>query len=278
MSSDPNDFDFGFYDEEPDYDDPDLEEEEGPSPEIFGMSMVEIGILAVLLIAILIFTGFIILNSINKSRAENTPQVTQATPTLTPSVTPFVKSTPIPDWNQFEFSDTRAEIWLPNNCQGGDPIAYPEILDMTIDVFMPNESYATFAKEFVDDSPMVFFAFDPDPNSIWRSMYVRQDLLKTTAFDMETHLNQIVGQTSGRNIRVTNQYLNDLDYYRDVGVLIFEEHKELVEGEIYLFKIYVFAIPIEDEIWHLEYQVLRDDAAKYQETIFNSARSFYVQP
>lgn len=279
MSSDPNEFEF-MNDENP-YDlEPEQEiEDEVESKEIFGMSITEIAILGGLLIAILIFAGFIALKIINNNRAESVVLPTAEPPTLTPSATPFVKSTPIPEWNRFEFGDEKAEIWLPASYQGGDPLAYPDIVDMTIDVFIKDERYIDYAKGLVSDPAIIFFAFDSDPSAIWRSLQITKESLATTsAFDMEEYINRIIEDFSERDIRVTKQYLTDLDYYSDVGVLIFEEHNEIAEGEIYLLKFYIFAIQIDNQVWNLIYQIPRDDAASYQDTIYNSARSFYLQP
>ncbi len=280
MSFDPNEFDYITQDEDPEYVETEQEIEGEPAPrEILGMSMVEIGILGSMLFAILILGGFIILRSINNARSENAALPTVEPPTLTPSVTPFVKSTPIPGWNRFEFGNAQAEISLPASFQGGDPVAYPEIIDLTIDVYAPNETRAAYAKELIKDAGINFFAFDSDPSIIWRSMGVTSEKFPSTPeFEMEEFLNLKIEGFGDRAIRVTNQYLTDLDYYSDVGVLIFEEHNEISEGEIYLFKFYLFYIPVEGEIWNLAYQILRDDAAGFQDTIFNSARSFYVQP
>jgi len=279
MSSDPNEFEY-IYDENSNDSEPDLENEnEVESKEIFGMSIPEIAIFGGLLIAILIFGGFVALRLVNNARITNEILPTVEPPTPTPSVTPFVKSTPIPGWNRFAFAEEKAEIWLPASFQGGDPVAYPEIIDLTIDVFIPDELHAEYAKKFIADSDITFFAFDGEPSVIWRSMDVTSESRAATKeFDMEEYLNLKIEDFSDRDIRVTNQYLNDLDYYSDVGILIFEEYIEIVEGEIYLFKFYLFFIRIDDEIWNLTYQILREDAAGFQDTIYNSARSFYLQP
>lgn len=279
MSSDPNEFEY-MYDENPYDSEPEQEnEEEGESKEILGMSITEIAILGGLLIVILIIAGFIALKIINNNHAESVVLPTAEPPTLTPSATPFVKSTPIPEWNRFEFDDEKAEIWLPSSYQGGDPLAYADIVDMTIEVFIKDERYIDYAKGLISDPEITFFAFDSDPSVIWHSIQAYKESLATTSeFNMEEYINLKMEGFSDRAIRVTNQYLTDLDYYSDVGVLIFEEHNEIAEGEIYLLKFYIFAIRIEDQVWNLVYQIPRDDAASYQDTIFNSARSFYLQP
>jgi hypothetical protein len=264
-------------------------EEPAKGNDILGMSLLEIAILGVLVIAICALGGFVGLNFLNSSTAPEAVAVVQPTatlvptlaptPTATPTASPVVKSTPIPGWSPFEFSEGKAEIWLPSSYQGGDTVAYPEIVAMTIDTFLSDEVFIADAKEMIADPNMVFFAFDTQPIEIIRFMSIYYEKIPTDVeVTMDAYLDMTLAQMQSEGLQVTDRYLTSLDYYDEVGVAIIENAVPLGEGISMNVKFSLHALRVGDGIWSIFFRTGKDEFDSYFSTIESSVRSFYIQP
>jgi hypothetical protein len=144
------------------------QEPEKPQRSFFGMSPIEIGILVVLLVVIFGLVGFVVKSVYDNSKAAAETPPPPPTATLVPTVPANATSTPWPtaaainDWNKFEFAGGRGSLWLPNGFQGGDPIAYPDIVMMTVETYSDDEVFIQSVDDLLSENPEInFFAFDP---------------------------------------------------------------------------------------------------------------------
>jgi hypothetical protein len=256
-----------------------------PQKTILGMSPIEIAAIGILVLAICVLGGFVGLNYLN-TRAASMVTV-QPTATLAPSATPaptliqFAKSTPIPGWSQFMFADDKAEIWLPTSFQGGDTVAYPGIVAMTIDTFITDEFFAQDAKNMITDPNVALFGFDTQPADVIPFMFVvREPLAPYVEFRMNAYLDAKLEQMGVEKDgpQVIERYITSLDYYDDVGVLIIQNLIPIDETVSVYIKLSIHVIKVDDEVWAIMFHTGGDVFDAYFPTIENSVQSFYLEP
>ena len=251
---------------------------------ILGMSPIEIAVVGVLVIAICVLGGFVGMNFLNTSADA---VAIQPTATLLPSATPpptstpFVKVTPLPGWSQFKFAEDKAEIWLPSSYQGGDTVAYPEIVAMTIDTFISDEFFAQDAKNMIADPNIALFGFDTQPAEVIPFMFVvREPLPPYVEFRMKSYLDTLLDQMGidKDGGQVTERSITSLDYYDDVGVLVIQNLVPLDEAVSMYVKLSIHAIKVDDDVWGIMFRTSGEEFDAYFPTIENSVRSFYIEP
>jgi hypothetical protein len=281
-------FDF----EEQDYEEPDYLEELEPLDEdesqksFFGMSPVEISILAVLLVVICGAAIFVAKSVYDNAVAAAVTPTPSPTVFFTPTVPPDSTSTPwptvaaIPDWNKFEFSEGKTSLWLPNNFQGGDPIAYPEIVMLTVETYSNDEFFIQSVDDLLSKNPEItFFAFDPQVIE-WPRMAIvfkeglRSDWLKNMEVyfenfevDMQLEGNRVVGKEQ--------VVLDNFEAWR----LIAELKVPIGDQGYYTYsKVVAYLIPVDDVLWTVVYSTGRDDFPTYWPIIKESINTFHAQP
>jgi uncharacterized membrane protein YhaH (DUF805 family) len=255
--------------------------------EIFGMSPIEIIILAILSIVICVFGSFVGLRFLYNSDSKTVSMIQLPTATFaptttpTPTTTPIVRSTPIPGWSQFTFDDGKGEIWLPSSYQGGDTVAYPEIVEMTIETFITDEVVVEAFKETITDPLMSFFAFDTQPAAFPRSMYIRSENIPAdTIFDMENYLDMTSKhlEEKGRGVQIIEHRLISLDYYDDAGLILAQDTVPKEDGDSKFVFTVAYAIRTDDLVWVIVFVVDGIDLKVLLPIIEDSARSFYWRP
>jgi hypothetical protein len=261
-------------------------EEEKPQRSFGGLSPVEIGVLVVLLVVICGLAGFIGKSIYDNAVASAETPTPSPTVVFTATVPPDATSTPwptaasIPDWNKFEFAEGKASLWMPNGFQGGDPIAYPEIVMLTIETYSNDEVFIQSVDDLLSENPEItFFVFDPEVIEWPRVATVSSEklpskwlsnkdaYLEDLATDMDEDGNRFIGK----------EYvvLDNFEAWR----LIAELRVPIGDGGYYTYsKMVSYLIPVDDLLWTVTYSTGRDDFPKYWPIIKDSINTFYVQP
>ncbi len=256
--------------------------------EYFGMSPAEIGLLVVLLIVLCIlgsFLGNMILGNSSSIVSSEPVAVHQPTYTLAPSVTPSltppprVTPTPMPGWNRFEFADGKAEIWLPESFQGGDTIAYQDIVIITLETYIDDEAFIESAKPLITNPNVLFFAFDTESIGSIRFVYViAEQLPPDLIITMDDYLNAISDFATADDVRIVGRDIISLDYYSEAGVLT-TEHKVPAGTDAHFYMaLSTHTIRVDNTMWGIFFRTGRDEFAEYSSTIDTSIRTFYVNP
>lgn len=255
--------------------------------EYLGISPGEMGILVVLIIVICVIGGFLgkmILD--NPSTTSLKPAVIhEPTYTIAPSITPSqippsrLTSTPMPGWNRFEFAEGKAEIWLPESYQGGDTVAYPDVVIMTLETYIDDDVFVESVKPIILESDTLFFAFDTEPADAIRFVYVIvEQLPPDLIISMNDYLNAVSDYINEDNTRIVGRETKSLDYYSDVGVLTTEVEIPAGEGVYFYVRLCSHVVRVDNTMWGLFFRTSRTEFDEYLSTIDRSVRTFYVNP
>ena len=286
-----------FYQEEPEFEqsDDEFEAQDQESGEriILGMSPIELGIFAVLLIMIVVLGWSFLSRVLGGSASGN--QVTgsaldlslASTPTDTPvpSPTPIPTSTPMPGWSRFEFNAGQAEIWLPVSFQGGDTVAFEDIVLLTMDVYLEDADKGQLLPIVTSDD-VLFFAFDAESPDAIRFLYIlAAQVPAEEAYPITAFLEEMSDAALSTGARILSRNRLDLDYYADTAYIVLEEaldNDAEVETGADISPLYVnlatYGILVDDTLWNLSFRTTRDDFSSFRSTMDNAAMTFYVHP
>jgi hypothetical protein len=170
---------------------------------------------------------------------------------------------------------------LPSSYQGGDTVAYPEVVAMTINTFISDEFFAQDAKNMIADPNIALFGFDTQPAEVIPFMFVvRETLPPYVEFRMKPYLDTMLDQMGidEDGDQVTERYITSLDYYDDVGVLIIQNLVPIDETASMYVKLSIHTIKVGDEVWAIMFRTSGEEFDMYFPTIENSVRSFFVEP
>jgi len=280
------DFDDQGYEEQDYLDEFETPETEESQRTFFGMWPVEIGILVVLLVVICGVAGFVGKSIYDNAVASAETPTPLPTMTLEPTIPADVTSTPwptvasIPDWNNFEFAEGKASLWLPNSFQGGDPIAYPEIVRLTIETYSNDEIFIQSVDDLLSDNPEItFFVFDPEVIEWPRVAAVSSEKLPSKWITNENaYLDDLaadMGEDGNRFVGKEYMVLDNFEAWR----LIAELQVPVGEDGYYTYsKMVSYLIPVDDLLWTVTYSTGRDDFPAYWPIIKDSINTFHVQP
>lgn len=252
---------------------------------ILGMAPVEFTILGILVIGICVLGGVVGMDFLNHRAAAMVTVQPTATPVPTetpiPTNTPVVTSTPLPGWSQFKFANEKASIWLPSFYQGGDPVAYPEVVAMTIDTFLTDDFFVQDAKNMILDPDIAFFGFDTQPAEVIPFIYiVRETLPLYSEFRINGYLDTLLDQMDldQNGTQLIERSITSLDHYDDVGVLTIQSLVPVNEAASIYVKTAIHIIKVDDDVWAIMFRIGGEEFDSYFPTIQNSVRSFYVEP
>ncbi len=245
----------------------------------FGMTLAQIGILAVLALVACIAIG--IMGTLMLNSVPNTQQ-TQPTYTLQPSPTPVVTSTPwptitpIPDWQEYSFADGQARIWLPASYIGGDIATSSEEIMEKLKETIDDEAFANDIQGLMASPEISFFAFDTEFTSSVRFMFVGSETLSPDlVIKMDDYLNNMVDNSTDGSNRVVERQVTQLDYY-PVGKLVVESKIPAEDVEVYV-TIAIYVIQVDNTMWIITFRTGREEFGSYRSIIEASARSFWIQ-
>jgi hypothetical protein len=266
---------------------PFMQEDPDQKSIFFGLSPVEIGILVVLILVICGLAVFIGKSFLDALRAANAVE-DQLPPTLTlaPSPTPKITSTPwpaaepIPDWGKFEFAGSKASLWLPNSYQGGDPIAYPEIVMMTVEVFSSDQAFNQSVEEMISNNPaLTFFAFDTTATESARIVFVIPEPADPDpTLTMDDYLDALMETARKDGMRLVGRDIIALDHF-EAGQLAMEFRVPTgPENQYANVRMVVYLVQVDDTIWSIAYRTGREEFDDFLPVIETSINSFHVQP
>lgn len=263
-----------------------FEDPEEPKRNFGGMSPVEIGILVVLLLLICGLAGFV-----GKSLYDNSKAVAETPPppptsTFTPTIpadatsTPWPTVEPIPEWNKFEFAQSKASLWMPKTFQGGDPIEYPEIVRMTIETYSSDEVFIESVDQVLSaNSDITFFAFDAEVKDWARLVAVSSEKIDPDLIlNMDAYLAEYRLEIEADGDHVVGTETVVLDYFKAGRVIVeFKVPVDDVGGYTYV-KAVIYLIPLDDTLWAVVYRTGRSDFPDYWPIIKESINTFHAQP
>lgn len=191
----------------------------------FGMTLTQIGILAALALAACVVIGILGALMLNLAPATQQAEPTytlQPSPSATVTSTPWPTVTPIPDWQEHQFADGQAGIWLPASYTGGDTATSNEIIMEKLRTTFTDEAFASDIQGLLAIPEIVFFAFDTEFTDSARFMYVGTEALNPAlALSMDYYLSRTMDNFTGANDRVVERQIAQLDHY-SAGKLVVE--------------------------------------------------------
>ena len=246
----------------------------------FGMTLSQIGILAVMAIFGCIVIG--ILGSMISSGATDL-QLAQQVNTLTPSPVPtatstsWVAVTPIPNWQQFSFASGKAQIWLPNSYMGGDTLTSAEEIMVTVRATIDDEVFADIIQNSILSPDVTFLALDTNlTNVVIKFIYIRsQPINPDLQLTMDDYLNQLMNEYSGGTERMVERKITQLDNF-SAGKLVLDS-KVLVEDIDALVSIAIYMVRVENTMWFITFRTGREEYLSYQPTIEAILNSFWIE-
>jgi hypothetical protein len=245
----------------------------------FGMTVTQIGILAVLALVACVVIGILGTMMLNF-----TPNAQQAEPTYTlqPSPTPIAMSTPwptvtpIPDWQEYSFAEGQARIWLPASYIGGIPATSSEMIMEKLRATFTDEAFATDIQGLLAIPEIGFFAFDTEFVDSARFMYVGTEALNPDlALSMDHYLNRMMDNFTDPNDRVVERQIAQLDYY-PAGRLVVESKVPAGDVEKFVTMV-IYMVQVDDTMWFITFRTGREEFKDYQQIIETSVNSFWVQ-
>jgi hypothetical protein len=246
----------------------------------FGMSIVQIGILAVLAFVACIAIGFLGIMLLGSVPA--TPQI-QPTYTLQPSPTIVVTSTawptitPIPDWQEYTFADGRARIWLPASYVGGDTVTSAGNIMEQVKNTSDDEAFVSGIQELIATPEIAFFAFDTaDSTSVLRFMYVGMETVSPDlVLTIDDYLNRIMDESAKSGDRVVERQVTQMDYY-PAGKLVVEHKISTEDVDVYV-TMAAYVVQVDDTMWFMTFRTGREEFGNYRPIMEASANSFWIQ-
>ena len=245
----------------------------------FGMTLGQIGILAALAVVACLVIG--ILGSMMLNSAPSAQQV-QPTYTLQPSPTPILTSTPwptvtpIPNWQEYSFSDGGARIWLPASYIGGVPSTSSEMIKENLRNKFNDEAFVGDIERLLAIPEIKFFAFDTEYVDSVRFMYVGTEALDPDKPQtMDNYLDKMMDNFKDGNDRVIGRQIVQLDHY-PAGKLVVESKVPAGEYETFV-TVAIYMIEVDDTMWLITFRTGRDEFNSQQQIIETSANSFSVQ-
>ena len=246
----------------------------------FGMTMVQIGILAALALVTCIVMGILGALILNIR-----PGLQQAEPTYTlqPSLTPVLTSTtwptvtPIPNWQEYSFSGGKARIWLPASYIGGEPSTSSEMIKENLRTTFNDESFTNDIEGLLAIPEIAFFAFDTEFVDPVRFMYVGTEALNPDLdLSMDYYLNRMMDNFTDSNDRVIERQITQLDHYQ-AGKLVVESKVPTEDAEKFVSMV-VYMVQLDDMMWSITFLTGREEFKEQKQTFETSANSFWVQP
>jgi len=245
----------------------------------FGMTLAQIGILAALALVACVVIG--ILGSMMLNLAPNTeaePTYTlQPSPTAVLTSTPWPTVTPIPNWQEYSFSEGQARIWLPASYTGGDTVTSSDAIMEKLRATFDDEAFANDIQGLIEIPEVGFFAFDAGSTSLIRFMYIGSETLNPdVALSMDYYLNRMMDDFTGANDRVVERQIAQLDHHQ-AGKLVVESR--IPAGDVDFFvTVAAYMIKVENTMWFITFRTGRDEYVNQQPVMEASVNSFWVQP
>ena len=246
----------------------------------FGMTFLQIGILAALaLVACIVIgtMGALMLNSMPIPQ-----QQIQATYTLQPSPTPtytptsWPTITPIPDWQEYSFADSQARIWLPASYMGGDTVTSPEAIMEKLNTTIKDEDFSKDIQNLIATPDVLFFAFDTEFTSAVRFMFIgKESLSPDLVISLDDYLNRIADDSTNGSNRLVERQVTQQDNF-PVGKLVVENKIPAGDIEVYV-TVAVYVIPVDNTMWLITFRTGRDEFGSYRPTIESVTNSFWIQ-
>ena len=263
-------------------------------PRYFGMTVVQVGILAGLaaLTGIVLCVGAALIifdrpaaalpevviasptSPSSQPRPTATPQPTLApAPTETPEFTP----TEIPGWKKFAGSGV--ELWLPENYAGGDPATDLEAIVGEIRALGADfEEIAAEVEQQLPEAKVSIFAFDKnvgDALTLTTVQITSEPLDSDVALTMDEYLDAVI-QNLPSDYRVVERRIEQLDRY-EAGRLTVDY--KITDEDVSVFrKRLIYAIRAGDAMWVVQFLTERDDFKAHQPAFELSIQTFVVQP
>ena len=253
----------------------------------FGFSrneLIVMIVLAVIIVGLVLIVGFSFLRGLKAARDADS----QLPPTITPrpSATPVMTATPLPEagaipgWNKFEFAESKASLWLPDTFQGGDPVAYAEIVMMTVETYSQDAAFVESVKNLLDENPDIrFFGFDVDAVTSARSAFAAPEQVHLgPALTLADYLDEYKTTALAEGDRLVGEEVVAMDHF-EAGRLLIEFKVPLDEQDQYRFmKKVVYLVQVDDTIWNISYLTDRDDFPAYWPLIQESINTFRFYP
>ena len=245
----------------------------------FGMTLVQIGILAALALVACIVIGILgtmMLNPIPTTPPVEPTYTLQPSPTVAFSPTPWPTITPIPDWQEYSFAEGQARIWLPASYMGGDTVTSSEAIMEKLKATFDDEAFVNDIQGLIATPEASFFAFDTELTSTVRFMFIRKETLSSdVVITLDGYLNSIVDNSVDGSDRLVERQVTQGDYY-PVGKLVVESKLPAEDAEVYV-TVATYVIPVENTMWLITFRTGREEFGDYRSTIESIAASFWIQ-
>jgi hypothetical protein len=252
----------------------------GTGQRYFGMTLVQIGMLAGLALVACIAIGVLVtlmLNPVPFSQQTEATYTLQPSPTSVVTSTPWPTVTPIPNWQEYSFADGRARIWLPASYIGGEPATSSEMIKENLRTAFEDEAFVSDIEGLLAIPEIDFFAFDTEFVDSARFMYVGTEALDPDlSLSMDYYLNRMMDNFTGVNERVVERQIARLDHYQ-AGRLVVESKVPAGDTEKFVTTV-IYMVRVNDTMWFTTFRTGREEYKDYQQIIQTSANSFWVQP
>ena len=246
----------------------------------FGMTLAQIGILAGLALVacvVLGILGILILNAAPGSQGVEPTFTLQPSPTTISISTPWPTITPIPNWQEYSFTDSHARIWLPTSYFGGDPATSSAAIIERLKATYDDEAFAQDIEGLLAIPEVDFFAFDTESINSVKFMYVGTESLNPDLkLSMDYYLNRMMGNFTDPSDRVVERQIAQLDHYQ-AGKLVVESKVQAGDVESFVSQA-IYLVQVDDTMWLISFRTGREEYLDYQEVIEDSVNSFWVQP
>ena len=189
------------------------------------MTFTQISILAALALVACVVIG--ILGTLMLNLFPGTQQA-EPTYTLQPGPTPVLTATawptitPIPDWQEYSFTEGRTRIWLPASYIGGEPATSSDMIRENLKTIFDDEDFSRDIEGLLAIPEIDFFAFDAEFVDSARFMYVGTEALNPDLdLSMDYYLNRRMDIFTGASDRVVERQIAQLDHF-EAGKLVIE--------------------------------------------------------
>ncbi len=245
----------------------------------FGMTLVQIGILAALAFIACIVIGILGMMLLNSAPAA--PQIAptytlQPRPTTVLTATPWPTITPIPGWQEYTFADGQARIWLPASYIGGDTVTSSGSIMEKLKATVDDEAFANDIQELIASPEVSLFAFDTEFSTVIRFMFIsRETLSPDLVFTLDDYLNRMMDDAAGGGSRVVERQITQLDSY-PIGKLVVEN--KIPAGDVEVFvTVSVYVIQVDNTMWLITFRTGREEFGSYRLIMETCAGSFWIQ-